>query len=733
MKASENTKIILFLFLLSAAFFWKIIAHPDEMLYSPVSDIIATFGDMKYFTSESIRNRELPFWNPYLFSGKPGLANLEYNVFYPPTILFILFPSDLVFGYYFMIHIFLSGYFMFIYVKEITKNKFSSLFAAITFMLSRYMIATIFQGHITVITAVTFIPLQLYLLEKIFKKPGYKNSVLLGLSFALQFLGGHPQWVMYSTYLVLAYAILKLSAAKDKKKTTETMLKLGAVACLVFTGITAVQTLQAYELHLYGDRQGGLSYVNSTVFQMPSRNLVGFLMPEFYGSFIDNTFTASRVFEQAFPYVGVLPVFFAFFGFFIARGRYFKFYLLVFLVSLLISLGDNTLVYKIYYYLVPGASFFRVPSRLLTLTSLSLSVLCALGLSRVLELKRSARRKCVKYEVLVFAATVVVLGAASYAVHTGWFDETEWTWPSIVFYGIISFASLGVLYMYFTGRINAKLFMALTLIILFADTWITEQSYVMTVDPDLAFGRNSMVDFLGKDDTLFRVVSWGVDFPRRKAVRFGIQKLGGYATTALSDYNELMAAQGARIFLHSISFDDIPNLNILRMLNVKYVISPGEVYVNDDFLPRAIIVPNASFRSEKREVLAETLSPDFDPRKIVLIEDEIAREEAYDGTYHVEITSWSPNKIELSANLSAPGFLVLSEIWYPAWKAYVDGKKVRVYKANYVLRSVFLPEGSHKIVFNFESGYFKVGAFITLLTFLALTVFFAKDYLSRGK
>lgn len=733
MKASENTKIILFLFLLSAAFFWKIFIHYDEMLYSPVSDVYMTFADMKKFIAETIRNGELPFWNPYLFAGKPGLANLEYNMFYPLTILFILFPSDLVFGYYFMIHIFLTGYFTYLYVNEITKNKTSSLFASLSFMLSRYLINAIFQGHLTVITSITFIPLQLYLIEKIFKNPQIRNSILLGASFALQLLGGHPQWVMYSTYLSIAYAAFKLSGMPDKKKTALKMLKFGLSAVLVFMGLSLIQLIPAYEFHDYGDRHGGVSYEESIVFQMPLRNVVGFIMPEFYGSFIDESSVSGQLFDQSFPYVGVLTLFFAVFAVLVGKRGYVRFYLLVFIVSLLISFGDNTPLYKFFYYLVPGAGFFRVPSRLLSFTSFSLSVLSGLGLAGILRLDESARKGLVGYVLRFVVLNLVVVFLLSFMVYGGYVSVSKWSWPSIVFYSVISFMGIGFVFMYLVGRLSRRSFIFLVCVVLVFDLWVMGQSYVMTVDPSLAFSSNKMIDFLMKDDGVFRVVSWNVDFPRRKAVRFGIQKLGGYVTTSLGDYNEFVRVHGARVFMHGVSFNEIPGPNLLRLLNVKYVISPGQVYVNDDFLPRAIIVPKASFLSSKREILAETLSPDFDPGKIVLIEDEIVREEAYDGTYHVEITSWSPNKIELSADLSAPGFLVLSEVWYPAWNAYVDGEDVRVYKADYVLRSVFLPEGHHSIVFKFESDWFKVGALISLLTALVLIVFFAKDYFSRGK
>jgi uncharacterized membrane protein YfhO len=72
-----------------------------------------------------------------------------------------------------------------------------------------------------------------------------------------------------------------------------------------------------------------------------------------------------------------------------------------------------------------------------------------------------------------------------------------------------------------------------------------------------------------------------------------------------------------------------------------------------------------------------------------------------------------------------PGLLVLSDTFYPGWKAYVDGKKATIYPTDLALRSVFLPAGEHTVEFVFSPGSFKLGSAITIASFAVLLLYVA--------
>ncbi len=102
------------------------------------------------------------------------------------------------------------------------------------------------------------------------------------------------------------------------------------------------------------------------------------------------------------------------------------------------------------------------------------------------------------------------------------------------------------------------------------------------------------------------------------------------------------------------------------------------------------------------------------------------------GTGTATITRYEADEIEVTTTSDRPGILVLSEVWYPAWKAYIDGAESEVMIADYSLRGVAIPAGSHTVTMRYESATFATGMWITLLT-LAATIAGIVVVWSRGR
>jgi uncharacterized membrane protein YfhO len=94
-----------------------------------------------------------------------------------------------------------------------------------------------------------------------------------------------------------------------------------------------------------------------------------------------------------------------------------------------------------------------------------------------------------------------------------------------------------------------------------------------------------------------------------------------------------------------------------------------------------------------------------------------------DATEHCEIRAYGNEEIDLSVTMNDEGFLVLSEINYPGWVAYVNGQKKQVLTGNYLFRALPLPNGHHDIVMRFEPTSFKVGMIITAVTIFFVALF----------
>ncbi|PIW66728.1 MAG: hypothetical protein COW11_01885 [Candidatus Omnitrophica bacterium CG12_big_fil_rev_8_21_14_0_65_43_15] len=224
-----------------------------------------------------------------------------------------------------------------------------------------------------------------------------------------------------------------------------------------------------------------------------------------------------------------------------------------------------------------------------------------------------------------------------------------------------------------------------------------------------------------------------------RMVEFGIYDVNMYGSV----YNSRNVK-----FLNLIMGEKSENLEkLLALLNVKFVASsrqpeltgfklvnqsqPANLYKAERFLERAFLVGNPIVIKDEYEILKRLSEGDFDPANDVILEDNENLGDRFIlmptpqhkpvPTDKAEITSYAPNKIIIEANVSgSPKFLVLSDTYYPGWKAIVDGKYQKIIRADYILRAVYLAPGSHHVEFIYSPMSFKLGIIISLLTLLII-------------
>lgn len=157
-----------------------------------------------------------------------------------------------------------------------------------------------------------------------------------------------------------------------------------------------------------------------------------------------------------------------------------------------------------------------------------------------------------------------------------------------------------------------------------------------------------------------------------------------------------------------------------------------KIYENHNVMPRAFIVHRAVPARGQDEAIALMNEHHFDPTGQAVIEGDLSEEQLAALTASpiadassVEITHYGDTRVELLARMKNAGLLVLSDTYYPGWKAYVDGKKVPVYPTDLALRSVFVPPGEHEVEFVFSPQSFKLGASITAASLAMLGLYVA--------
>jgi len=139
------------------------------------------------------------------------------------------------------------------------------------------------------------------------------------------------------------------------------------------------------------------------------------------------------------------------------------------------------------------------------------------------------------------------------------------------------------------------------------------------------------------------------------------------------------------------------------------------IYENPNVLPRAYVVHRVEVVSDEG-LLERLTSPDLNAWTTALIEEPLPPEQmaGLEGaplrsTSTARITHYSPNRVEVEADMAAPGLLILSDAYYPGWQVRVDGAPAPLLRANYALRGVYLSAGTHSLVFRFVPIPFWVG------------------------
>ncbi len=228
-----------------------------------------------------------------------------------------------------------------------------------------------------------------------------------------------------------------------------------------------------------------------------------------------------------------------------------------------------------------------------------------------------------------------------------------------------------------------------------------------------------------------------------RSIYLGMHETQSYNPVQLSRYADLMTAiNGARQDYHFADIlPDASNLGLMDILNVRYVLldeslprdredvvaltAGREMVYQDDLVS---VWDNAGSLGEAwvtyqvvpttRDAAQNRISQTgFRPDRVAIVEGDLPAmsEPAVEPTSSVSMTSFSPEHVSYDATTSADGFLVMSEIYEPGWKAYLDGDEVEIYPTDVALRGIALPAGDHIVHLRYEPASLRVGFGVSLL------------------
>jgi hypothetical protein len=443
------------------------------------------------------------------------------------------------------------------------------------------------------------------------------------------------------------------------------------------------------------------------------------------------------------------------------RRRVFaRFWLGTMIVALLWALGNSTPFFHLVYAIVPGTKFFRAPSTIIYVVALAIAVFAALGLERVLA-REYSRRYLIGWAVAAVVMLLLGVSGALTSMATAvalpqLVDRVPDNAGAIVIGSLRSFlvavATLGVLFAVLANRLRVKQAAWALLAITAIDLWSIERLYWQFSPPaSQLFASDPIIEYLKAVKEPGRVLALEIS-PQTDAQRdpylstesnglmvHGIREVVGYHGNSIGRYSDLI--EDRRLI----------EPQIWHLLNAQYLLTDADTVPLEGVRRLAGPVKNAAGSTEylyrlpgenafawvapvivkagDAPVLATVTDARFDPTRAALVDSaapvagpQISAMPAPTGIA-VHTVSYAPGHIVLQLEKPAPtgSALVVSENYYPGWKATADGKEALVVRTDYSLMGVVVPAGATRVELVFTSRAYERGKMLTLLA-LALSV-----------
>ena len=156
------------------------------------------------------------------------------------------------------------------------------------------------------------------------------------------------------------------------------------------------------------------------------------------------------------------------------------------------------------------------------------------------------------------------------------------------------------------------------------------------------------------------------------------------------------------------------------------------LYQNKEAMPRAFVIHEAVFSDNDSDVLIGLTNSSFDWKKTVILSGKGSNIHFPSTDSKVRIYDYKPNDIKIQVMSPQPGFLVLTDTYYPGWNAYINGTKVDIFRANYAFRAIKIDPGNHYIEFKYEPISVYLGGIISLISLLIfLGILLSKSHLKN--
>ncbi|MCR4030308.1 MULTISPECIES: YfhO family protein [Flavobacterium] len=808
-KFYPHALVILGFILVSLIYFYPVL-QGKQIFQSDIAQYTGMAKEQNDF--RAMENAE-PYWTNSAFGGMPTYqlgANYPYDFVgkIDDVLRFLPRPADYLFLYFF-------GFYGLLLVLKTDPLK--AFIGAIAFGFSTYMIIILGVGHNAKAHAIAYMPLVIAGFILVFQKKYIWGGLLTMFAVALEVNANHFQMTYYLLIFLLILSGYYAFEFIKNKEYKPLLISIGTliVAGIFAIGANAGNLLATSEYAKYSIRdKSELTFnpdgsKNETTASMTTDYITEYsygiaeslnlIAPRIFGgSSHENVGTDSRMYafmlEKGVPegqakdfvsgiptywgdqpivsapaYIGAVVFFLAVLALFIDERKIKYVFLSGALFTLVLSWGKNfSLLTNFFIEHVPMYDKFRAVSSIQVILELCFPVLAVMGLQSFFKAKdelKLQQKALVQTGVFGLGILFILLIAKSFFHFTGVSDQyfMESYGPDFVdalkedrvtmYYadllrsGFLIVVTFVVLWMFIKNRFSQTTTLIVVGIVMIFDLFFVDKKYVSAKDfvspVQIAapFQETPADSQILKDTSIYRVFDLQGQLQGRSS--YFHKTIGGYSAVRPRRMQQLYDYQIAK-----------NNLEILNMLNVKYVIQVDKEgnqipTVNPDANGNAWFVSSVKLVNKADDVMKALNTLDTKKVAVFNVHEHEGKfpnarlKKPWDTSGTIKVVEYKPNYIKYKSDNAKDGLAVFSEMYYKnGWNAYVDGQLTDHFPVDYVLRAMEIPGGKHTIEFKFEPQVIKTGGTITLISSIGMLLlllggvyfekFFRKDSQSNN-
>lgn len=688
---------------------------------------------LAFHLKESFWRGELPLWNPLNNCGLPFLAQWNTMVLYPPSLFYVLLPLPWSLGVFNLAHLFLGGMGMYFLARRWTGNELGAGVAGTAFAFSGLCLHSLMWP--SSIAALGWMPWVVWLVERGWKQGG-RSLLLASVVAATQALTGAPEIIAFTWWISIGLFLATLWKPAGTRVRWSARF---ALIMLLVGGLTCAQMLPFLDFLLHSQRSRDFG---GDVWAMPAWGWANLLVPLFHC-------TPSRigVFSQdaqqwtSSYYMGIGVLALAITGVCCVRRPVVWFFAAIAIGGLVLALGGNGHVLDGLKKVFPLLGFIRFPIKFVVLTALAVPLLAAFGFDwvqrRAGEKDPAARRQLLSIVVLLLACVAVIGLVALYVPVEN--ESGSRTAANAATRAIFLILIPAAAWIVARDQSRVRCGGLVLLVAIGFDGWTHAPRLSPTVT-SAAFGslRSSRARFpyLGESRVMLHPVTQSfleyasphdpaeIVLGHRRALFSncnlieGVPKLGGFYPLYLKEEAEMRA-----MLDRTTNFTRAP---LADFLGVSQISSPSEMFswnIRTNAMPLITAGQEPVFAG-RPETLAALASSEFDPRAVVYLPAEARGSISAAARSRTEVISSRVNshRVEAEVEASAPAMVIVAQAFYHPWRATVDGRPVRLWRADHAFQALEVPAGRHRVQLVYRDRIFEIGVIVSAVTLFTLVV-----------